>query len=200
VFEPFFTTKGPGKGTGLGLSMVYGFVRQAGGAVTIESSVGDSSVGGGTAVSIYLPRADASPEPAAAAVPPDAAPQPLRILLVDDDPHVRAAIQAMLVESGHAVAEAASGAEAVETLGESVDFDVLIVDFAMPGMSGADLAEQVRVARPELPILFMTGYVDGATLHAWAERGYRTLNKPFLAGDLARALRETVPTRSDAEA
>jgi signal transduction histidine kinase/ActR/RegA family two-component response regulator len=195
VFEPFFTTKGPGKGTGLGLSMVYGFVRQAGGTVTI-----DSSVGHGTAVSIYLPRADTRPEAAQPAPASAAAAQPLGILLVDDDPHVRAAIKEMLLEAGHDVAEAASGAEAVEVLAVRRDFDVLVVDFAMPGMSGANLAEHVQVARPELPILFMTGYVDSDTLRAWAERGYRTLNKPFHAAELARALRDTVPTRFDAEA
>ncbi len=195
VFEPFFTTKGPGKGTGLGLSMVYGFVRQAGGTVTI-----DSSVGTGTAVSIYLPRAAARPEPAQPPHAPAAIPQSLRILLVDDDPHVCAAVKEMLIEAGHEVAEATSGAVAAELLRTRRDFDVLIVDFAMPGMSGADLAEHIQATHPELPILFMTGYVDSDTLHAWAQRGYRTLNKPFHASDLTAALRDTLRLRFDAEA
>jgi CheY-like chemotaxis protein len=194
AFEPFFTTKGPGKGTGLGLSMVYGFARQAGGTVTI-----DSCVDRGTAVSIYLPRARATTETGAA---PQAGPgrlQNLRILLADDDPDVREATQEMLGELGHIVVAAPDGPSALDRLVASRDFDLLIADFAMPGMNGAELATQAQAVVPGLPVLFMTGYVNSDGLRAWSERGYRTLKKPFHVTELAVALRTALGLPLDSE-
>lgn len=182
AFEPFFTTKDPGKGTGLGLSMVYGFARQAGGTVTI-----DSRCGTGTAISLYLPRATA--------VPDDARPaslggrmRRLRVLVVDDDPHVRAATADVLRELGHEVHEAASGNEALNALREAPDCDLMLADHVMPQMTGLQLADKVRDQFPGLPVLLTTGYAESAVRHAWAERGYHALQKPFHSEELAMAL------------
>ncbi len=183
VFEPFYTTKGVGKGTGLGLSMVYGFATQSGGTVTI-----DSAPGKGTAITLYLPRA--APE----TIEPSAAPEtvtdatPLRILLVDDDPDIRETVQEMLDDLGHAVTAADSGPAALALLREAADFDLLLADFAMPEMTGVQLAEQAVAMRPALPIVLMTGYVEGDARHSWTERGYRAVLKPFSAVELAAAL------------
>ena len=207
AFEPFFTTKGPGKGTGLGLSMVYGFARQAGGTVTI-----DSTPGRGTAISLYLPRAAAMP--AADAVPSAAADAPaptLHVLLVDDDPMVRETTREMLLELGHAVADTADPAAALQSVREQRAFDLLVADFAMPGMTGAQLAEQARALRPHLPVLIVTGYADAGALCGTPERGWQVLQKPFAPGALADAVRAAVaaapgrgavarnPSRPDAE-
>jgi len=188
VFEPFFTTKGPGKGTGLGLSMVYGFARQAGGAVTI-----DSTPGKGTAISLYLPRAeDAVQADAEPGQEQRDAPRPLRILLVDDDPMVREIAREMLSGAGHSVAEAADGGSALQQLDERPDFDLLIADYAMPGITGAQLAAEARARRPELPVLIITGFAESEALRAWTECGWQTLNKPFAASDLAEAVRASM--------
>ena len=183
AFEPFFTTKGVGKGTGLGLSMVYGFVTQAGGTVTIDSVPEQ-----GTAVSLYLPRAalvadDAPAVPAA--IPCE---RPLHILVVDDDPDVREAAQEMLRELGHAVTAADSGAAGLALLRGPEAFDLLLVDFAMPEMTGAMLEERALALRPELRVLLMTGYADAAARQSWTERGIRPVMKPFSIAELGEAL------------
>ena len=184
AFDPFFTTKGPAKGSGLGLSMVYGFARQVGGTAVIESTVGK-----GTTVKLYLPRAVGQPDmkrqDAAAAEPLGAG---LRVLVVDDDESVRTLAKEMLEEMGHEVTEAAGGRSALELLKAGCRCDVLLIDYAMPVMSGTECAEEVRKFRPDLPILFMTGYVDNDALRSWSELGCRTLNKPFQYGDLAEAV------------
>jgi len=183
VFEPFFTTKGAGKGTGLGLSMVYGFVIQAGGTVTI-----DSVPGKGTAISLYFPRAALGPSEQSAAVEKMSVAQPLRVLLVDDDEDVRETAQEMLDELGHAVTAAESGPAGLALLREAAEFDLLLVDFAMPEMTGVQLAEQAVTLRPTLKVLLMTGYVESDARQSWAVRGYRTVMKPFNTADLAAAL------------
>jgi len=152
AFEPFFTTKGVGKGTGLGLSQVYGFADQLGGTARITSVLGE-----GTTVTIWLPRAlaDAASQPEA----PEGETQafaPIRILLVDDDEAVRSLTAEMLADLGHAVATADSGAAALAMLGAGERVDLLLSDFAMPGMMGAQLAEEALKLRPGLPVLFMT--------------------------------------------
>jgi signal transduction histidine kinase len=187
AFEPFFTTKGPGKGTGLGLSMVFGFAQQAGGTATI-----DSSLGKGTAISLYLPRADVPAAEVASEPAMPVAMQPLRLLLVDDDAGVRETAREVLTELGHEVVAAASGAAALAILRERQDFDVLLADFAMPEMTGVQLAGQVAELLPGLPILFLSGYADSEVLRSWSERGYRTLNKPFRSAELAAALRDAL--------
>jgi signal transduction histidine kinase/ActR/RegA family two-component response regulator len=185
AFEPFFTTKEPSKGTGLGLSMVYGFARQAGGSATIESCVGK-----GTSVSIYLPRARALPDQKVQLLVSAAGSRPMRILLTDDDEGARVATKEMLADLGHDVVEAEDGPAALECLRTDGPFDLLIVDFAMPGMTGTDVAAQALDDVPDLAILFMTGYADSDRLRSWSERGYRTLSKPFHVAELAIALRQ----------
>ena len=183
AFEPFFTTKGIGKGTGLGLSMVYGFATQAGGTVTI-----DSVSGKGTAISLYLPRAAPEQDTQSAAPETMTGARPLRILLVDDDADVREAVQEMLRELRHMVTAAASGPAGLALLRSNQTFDLLLADYAMPEMTGVQLAEQAITLRPELRVLLMTGYADSAARESWAEHGYRTLTKPFSGVELAAAL------------
>ena len=148
VFEPFFTTKEIGKGSGLGLSQVLGFAKQSGGGVRIESRLGE-----GTSVQIYLPRAESEAvKTRATAAAPIAAVDCLRgatILLVDDDNEVREITRAMLHELGHRVLEAGSGGAALDILQREPGVELLIVDFAMPGMNGAEVARLAHVAEAQ---------------------------------------------------
>jgi CheY-like chemotaxis protein len=191
AFEPFFTTKGPGKGTGLGLSMAYGFARQAGGTVTIDSRCGTGTPTG-TAISLYLPHATSVPDDARAAVVPGARMKQLRVLVVDDDPHVRASTADMLRELGHEVREAANGDDALDALHDTPDCDLMLADYVMPQMTGLQLADKVRARFPGVPVLLMTGYAESAVRHAWAERGYQMLQKPFHSEELATALQSVM--------
>ena len=184
VFDPFFTTKGVGKGTGLGLSMVYGFTRQVGGTVTI-----DSSPGKGTAIGLYLPRAPKDAETAASEPVEAGAMEPLSLLLVDDDDMAREAIAAMLRELGHRVTEAGDGASALDLAMVSDTFDIVLADFAMPEMNGVRFAAELRTFRPKLPVLLVTGYTDREALDGWLQQGGRTLSKPFGRTELRRELR-----------
>jgi len=184
VFEPFFTTKEIGKGSGLGLSQVLGFAKQSGGGVRI-----DSEKGSGTSVQIFLPRARADvAAPVAPAARPNADwhPKGATILLVDDDNQVREVTRAMLHELGHRVLEAGSGGAALEILQREAGIDLLIIDFAMPGMNGADLARQVRAKQPKQPILFATGFADRVALADIDES--RIIGKPFVEDELAEKI------------
>ncbi|UEM07660.1 PAS domain S-box protein (plasmid) [Skermanella rosea] len=181
--EPFFTTKGPGHGSGLGLSMVYGMAAQSGGGVRI-----DSEPGKGTTVSVYLPRASAE---AGRTDPLPAAPTRRgggTVLLADDDELVRMAVAAILEESGHRVLVAEGGAEALDLFNSDTAVDVLVTDYAMPGMDGATLARAVRALRPDLPILLITGHAERPCDVA----GLAFLQKPFrpeaLTSELAALL------------
>jgi signal transduction histidine kinase/CheY-like chemotaxis protein len=196
ALEPFFTTKGTGKGTGLGLSMVFGFASLIGGTVTI-----DSAPGAGTTVNLYLPRAisgAAQGATDAAAVAPGAPagvgppPAAARILLVDDDETVRTTTRGMLEDMALAVVEAASGTEALALLATDRRFDLLILDFAMPGMNGNQCATEIRALWPEAPLLFVTGYVENDGLRPWVEQGVPTLRKPFTQAQLGTALTEAI--------
>lgn len=164
AFEPFFTTKDVGKGSGLGLPQVFGFAKQSGGGVGIETRMGL-----GTTVKVYLPRvireAKAKAEPVA--VDPGAALEgPSRaILLVDDDDRVREVTAAMLERFGYRVLAVNSGAAALAVLDER-RIDLLLADFAMPGMNGAELARTVRARLPGLPVVFITGYAEFGQLNA----------------------------------
>src|SRR5947199_5750697 len=156
AFEPFFTTKEVGKGTGLGLSMVYGMARQSGGAARIESTPGV-----GTAVKLLFRKADGNvgSELAAGADEPQPAPPAaarLSILVVDDDPDVRGFIVEALEEQGYIVREAADGREAIAEVDREAP-DLIVLDFIMPGLSGADVARHARKRRPNQPILFVSG-------------------------------------------
>jgi CheY-like chemotaxis protein len=188
VFEPFFTTKEPGRGTGLGLSQVYGFARQSGGAVMV-----DSAPGKGATVRIYLPLAQADPEatvsePAAAAAPSGPA---CRILLVEDDSSVGEMVEAMLADLGHEVLRAEAAAPALTILESRERIDLLLTDLIMPGgMNGVELAHAAVALRPGLPVILTSGYT-GDTLGAAAEAPWPLLPKPYPSESLA-ALIEAV--------
>jgi PAS domain S-box-containing protein len=184
ALDPFFTTKEVGKGTGLGLSQVYGMARQGGGTVRI-----DSRPGIGTTVTIYLKRTDADAVEVGASAHPErlGAVAAARILVVDDDADVRRVLVESVESLGHHVVEADCGPTALERL--SADrFDLLIVDFAMPGMTGAEVAEAARADRSDLPILFVSGYSDTDAIERVAGKQASILRKPFLMNDLQLAL------------
>jgi len=182
AFEPFFTTKGVGKGTGLGLSMVYGVAKQSGGAVRI-----DSQVGAGTTVTITLRRAP----PSAQAAERDAA-QPGQIvsgagetvLVVDDEEGVRASIADSLVSIGYRVVSAADGTRALRLVMEERPA-LAILDYAMPGINGADLARSIKAVRPDVRIVFASGYAETETLDTIVGRDVTILRKPFTIKSLS---------------
>jgi PAS domain S-box-containing protein len=189
AFEPFFTTKEVGKGTGLGLSMVYGMARQSGGTARI-----DSTPGKGTSVRLLFRKADESAveaqiaeEPAA----PDTAVEPLSVLVIDDDPDVRAFIAATLEEQGYGVIHAADGRDGVRQF-ERARPDLVIVDFIMPGLSGAEVARKIRDRVADQPILFVSGYSETEAVKRTAPDA-PLLNKPFRADALHKAVRSALP-------
>ena len=188
AFEPFFTTKDVGKGTGLGLSMVYGVARQSGGTARIESAPGE-----GTTVKLYFRRAEhveeAGDEPAAAA-PEARARCEADILVIDDDPDVRDFVVASLVELGHRVRAASDGAIGL-ALFESQRPDLVVIDFVMPGLSGADVARAILDAVPEQRLLFVSGYSETAAITRAAPDA-PLLTKPFRADALDAAVRDAL--------
>jgi len=196
AFEPFFSTKPVGHGTGLGLSQVFGFVRQLGGHVTIESSVGL-----GTSITLFLPvAAIAARRPLQAPPAPVAAQGVLvaraRVLLVEDDARVREVTAEMLREAGFVVVTAADGVQALALLRQGEPFDVLFSDIVMPGgMNGVELAQEARRLRPALPVLLATGY-PGQSLDRELH-GFEMLAKPYDQALLVRRMAElTAATES----
>lgn len=188
AMEPFFTTKGVGKGTGLGLSMVQGLTAQCGGAMTITSHVGR-----GTTVSLWLPAANASdliavltPEPAS---PASHGGRKLKILLVDDDVLVRTNSAFMMADLGHTVIEASSGKFALDILKNDGQIELVVTDYLMPGMNGLDLANEIKRARPTLPVILATGYADIQS-HLGSE--FPRLPKPYTQDQLAEILDATI--------
>jgi signal transduction histidine kinase/ActR/RegA family two-component response regulator len=183
VFEPFFTTKDVGKGSGLGLPQVLGVAQQLGGGVRLETRPGQ-----GTTVMICLPRVDrqvgAGGGETADRNGEAAAGQRARLLLVDDDDDVRAVAATILQEAGHEVTEAVDGSTALEILArEREAIDLIVTDFAMPGLNGVDVAREGRRLVPSLRVLFVTGYADTAMLRENAAPE-EVLQKPFRAADL----------------
>lgn len=182
--EPFFTTKGVGKGTGLGLSMVHGLAEQMGGFLQLQSRLG-----AGTTAALWLPAAASEDAPeigvSQAAAADTRAHRRLKILAVDDDALVLMNTAALLADLGHDVYEASSGEEALMRFAEHPDIDLLITDHAMPNMTGAKLAETLRTARPQLPIILASGYGE---LPAGAPNTLFRLGKPFSQALLAEAL------------
>jgi signal transduction histidine kinase/CheY-like chemotaxis protein len=180
AFEPFFTTKEIGKGSGLGLSQALGFAKQSGGGMRIESRIGE-----GTSVKVYLPR---TVEIEVSKAPPNSAGVVRRhfggavILLVDDDEAVREIAATMLRASGYVVLEVGSGGAALDLLDEESNIDLALLDFAMPGMNGMEIARQVHSRFPTLPVLFITGYVDQTVLAEIDEA--RIVKKPFVGEEL----------------
>jgi signal transduction histidine kinase/CheY-like chemotaxis protein len=179
AFEPFFTTKDVGQGTGLGLSQVYGVARQSGGTVRI-----DTRLGRGTTVTAYLPRATGA---TANPLEPAAVPRGHRrgaILIVDDNPDVRELTVAFLESLGYTATAAESGRAAVEILERGASIDLMLIDYAMPDLTGAETVRLVRAKRPDLRILMMTGYAETAALEGEAGRE-GVLKKPFTRAELA---------------
>ncbi|MBL6457172.1 response regulator [Belnapia sp. T6] len=191
--EPFFTTKGVGKGTGLGLSMVHGLAAQSGGVMSITSAPGS-----GTEVELWLPVAEEQSVPAEqpASRPAEAsggaALRPCRVLMVDDDPLIRAGTADMLEDLGHTVIEAASAARALEALRAGSEVDLVVTDHAMPGMTGLELARRIEESWPGLPVMIATGYADLPE----AEFGDRPrLAKPYRQEELAAAMERLLDRR-----
>jgi PAS domain S-box-containing protein len=194
--EPFFTTKGIGKGTGLGLSMVHGLAEQSGGRLVLKSHPGE-----GTTADIWLPIAEGTAEPDRRGEPTPApvprASRRLSVLVVDDDLLVLENTAAMLEDLGHTVVEARSGEEALALFRHARTIDLVVTDYAMPGMTGLQLASAVAAERPGTVILLSTGYAE---LPSDARSDLRRLSKPFdqvaLAKAIEAAMREDEPTGS----
>jgi signal transduction histidine kinase len=188
AFDPFFTTKGIGQGTGLGLSQVYGFVRQSGGHVRIYSEPGQ-----GTTVKLYLPR---QPAMAAREATPMPAPVPRgvsteTILVVEDEPDVRVFARDTLRGLGYGVREAGDGKQALDIIEHEPKVRLLLTDIGLPGgLDGRELADEVRRRRPDLKVLFTTGYAHDATMrNVGSGTAVELLSKPFNAAELARMVR-----------
>jgi two-component system, cell cycle sensor histidine kinase and response regulator CckA len=191
IFEPFFTTKGPGKGTGLGLATVCGAVRQSEGHICL-----DTTPGAGSVFSIYLPARQGAAETTADAPPAAAAPRGAeRILVVDDDEHVRSLTVLMLERLGNAVLEAADGERALRILSNGGHVDLVLTDVSMPGMTGLTLADTIgRGDRPPRVL-----YMSGQAADTPSDLGRESLQKPFTEAALATAVRGALdPDPSDA--
>jgi CheY-like chemotaxis protein len=192
AFDPFFTTKPIGQGTGLGLSMVYGFARQSEGQARIYSEVGQ-----GATVCIYLPRYRGEVEaerPAAdiAVTPPAEAGE--TVLIVDDEPTVRLLVTDVLEDLGYTAIEAADSAAGLRALQSEARIDLLITDIGLPGgMNGRQMADAGRETRPDLNVLFITGFAENALInHGRLEPGMSVLTKPFAVDALAARIRELI--------
>ncbi len=188
AFEPFYTTKPIGQGTGLGLSMIYGFIKQSGGHARIYSEVGQ-----GTTVKLFLPRhfgpaetADETPSPAG----PQERPAHATVLVVEDEAIVRGLVVEVLDDLGLTVLEAASGPAGLDILNSDQTIDLLITDIGLPGLNGRQMADAARLFRPELKILFMTGYAEAAAAASgFLEPGMAMITKPFPIDMLAERIR-----------
>ncbi|MGI4793195.1 MAG: PAS domain S-box protein [Janthinobacterium lividum] len=192
AFDPFFTTKPIGQGTGLGLSMIYGFARQSGGQVRIYSELGQ-----GTMVCLYLPRHLGAEE--AVELPPDLADAPRAVqgetvLVVDDEPTIRMLVTEVLEDLGYTAIEAADGVAGVKVLQSDVRIDLLVTDVGLPGgMNGRQVADAGRAVRPELKVLFITGYAENAVLsHSHLDPGMHVLTKPFAMEALASRIKDLI--------
>jgi hypothetical protein len=190
AFDPFFTTKPIGQGTGLGLSMIYGFTRQSDGHVTIVSKLQR-----GTSIKLYLPRHRGE-------IPAEQAPDGVAaehnatgetVLVVEDEAVVRGVILEMLGEQGYRTLEAIDGPSGLKILRSTAPVDLLITDVGLPGMNGRQVADQAREARPDLKILFITGYAESAALSdGFLQPGMEMITKPFDLADLSQRIRAMV--------
>jgi PAS domain S-box-containing protein len=192
AFDPFFTTKPTGQGTGLGLSMVYGFAKQSAGQVQIYSEVGR-----GTTVHLYLPRHRGEAEDEVIEPRLDKAPRAATggtVLVVDDEPSVRMLLTDVLDELGYSAIEAADGVSGLKVLFSDVRIDLLITDVGLPGgINGRQMADAARANRPDLKVLFITGYAANAVIgHGHLEPGMHVLTKPFAMDRLAERVRSII--------
>jgi signal transduction histidine kinase len=190
IFEPFFTTKEKGRGTGLGLATVYGIVRQAGGHIWLYSEPGE-----GTTFKIYLPRTlEAVEEPAAHKEQTDQQDGTESVLLVEDDPSVRALVGQTLRKRGYTVLEADNGEEALRLVRESATkIDLLITDVLMPGITGKELSDQLQIEYPSMKVLFVSGYTENTIVHHGVlDPGVAFLSKPFTSPMLTQRVREVL--------
>jgi CheY-like chemotaxis protein len=186
VFEPFFTTKEVGKGTGLGLSMVYGFVRQSDGYVTIESAPGV-----GTTVALYLPRATQMPDAEVETIQPEAVlGGSEQILVVEDNEDLLEVTSEQLTTFGYRVLCARNGEEAIRILESGQEIELLFSDVVMPsGMNGVELAREARRLSKDIKILLTSGYAGDVMERYQAVNEFPMIDKPFRLRDLARRLR-----------
>ena len=190
AFDPFFTTKPIGQGTGLGLSMIYGFARQSNGHVTIDSRIGQ-----GTSVKLYLPRhhGDIDTEHASAVQAAEHAATGETVLVVEDEPVVRGVILEMLGEQGYRTLQAVDGPSGLKILRSGARIDLLVTDVGLPGMNGRQLADQARETRPDLKILFITGYAESVAIaDGFLQPGMEMITKPFDLDNLSRRIRGMV--------
>jgi signal transduction histidine kinase/ActR/RegA family two-component response regulator len=190
AFDPFYTTKGTGKGTGLGLSQVYGFVKQSDGHVKIDSSMGE-----GTTVRVYLPRYHGALQPAAEA-PRETQPAQANhetVLVVEDEERVRSMTVEALKNLGYSVIAASGPEQAIDLFNAGTAPHLLFTDVVMPGMNGRALADRIKEKRPDIKVLYTTGYTRGAALYdGILDRGAPFLPKPFTVEQLAAKVRSTL--------
>jgi CheY-like chemotaxis protein len=193
IFEPFFTTKAPGHGTGLGLATVFGIVKQNGGHVYVYSEPGK-----GASFKVYLPRVEAPAAAAGSPAPPEAAALGSEtVLLVEDDDQVRRIASAVLRRSGYAVLEASGGARALELAGEHPEIELLVSDVVMPEIDGPMLARELAGLRPNLRVLFLSGYTDLVVgKKTGLTPGSHFLEKPFTPNRLLGKVREILDSRA----
>jgi len=191
IFEPFFTTKDLGKGTGLGLPTVYSIIEQSGGGLNVSSEPGR-----GTTFKIYLPRVDDAPTQPVVADHADRRGDET-ILLVEDEDALRRLTRRILEAVGYTVLEAVSGEDALSVLaGHDGRVHMMLTDVVMPGMNGRDLAARVAETRPEVRILYASGYTDDTIFrHGVDDDGRRFISKPYAPAELRRKVREILDRR-----
>ena len=185
VFEPFYTTKEMGRGTGLGLATVYGIVKQSDGYIWVYSEPGQ-----GTTIKVYLPLADAGDAPEGPAALPRPETGRETILVVEDEPMVREMTCRNLAALGYTVLPAESGDAALRVVTQTPEIDLVLADVVMPGLSAKDLARRLAESDPDLPVLFMSGYLgDEVVRRDLLNAGVPFLEKPFGPQELGRAVR-----------